>query len=104
LERNGAGYPLGSPRRSFILSGAIILAALLYGLGVHALTVVVRDHGPVWGSVSLRGNGAIVVPLVLGLLGIGACVWFCGRQRAWFAMAVGPFALLVGLFVIAGGF
>src|SRR5690348_5572752 len=88
MERNGARYPLGPQRRALFQTSAIVLAALLYGLGAHAVTVVVRDHGPAWGSVSLRGNGAIIVPLALGLVGIGASVWLCVRWRAWIAIAV----------------
>jgi hypothetical protein len=77
-------------------------AALLAGLVLHVLAVALRDAGPVWGAVSLRGNGAaVVLPLAVAALVVTEV--FCVRQRAWLGLALVPVGLVAGLFVVLGG-
>ncbi len=103
--KDGLLYGWRGPRATTLTMTLIAAAAgLLYGLVVHALTVVVRDHGPEGGALSFRGNGAIVVPMVLGLLGLIAAEWLCARRRAWLGMMVAPMAIILGMVVVAGTF
>jgi hypothetical protein len=89
--------------RSLIFSLIATAIALLFGLAFHFLAVFLRDNGPAFDGISLRGNGAlIIVPVALLGLIIGEIV--CVRRRAWLAVVLLPFALFIGLFVIAGSF
>jgi hypothetical protein len=89
--------------RSLIFSLVATILALLFGLAMHFLAVFLRDNGPSFDSISFRGNGALII-LPVALLGliIGeiVCVW----RRAWLAVVLLPFAIYIGLFVIAGSF
>jgi len=89
--------------RSFIFSLVATVLALLFGLAMHFLAVFLRDNGPSFDNISFRGNGALIVlPIaILGLI-IGEIV--CIRARAWLAVVLLPFAVFIGLFVIAGSF
>jgi hypothetical protein len=77
-------------------------AALMTGLALHVLAVALRDAGPEWGAISLRGNGATVV-LPLAVVALVVTEVFCVRHRAWFGLALVPVALVAGLFVVLGG-
>jgi hypothetical protein len=85
--------------KSSLVLGA---AALLAGLALHVLAVALRDAGPVWGAISLRGNGATaVLPLAVAALVVAEV--FCVRHRAWLGLALVPVGLVAGLFVVLGG-
>ena len=89
----------GSPIWSLIATAL----ALLGGLALHFLAVYLRDNGPSFDGISLRGNGALIVlPVALLALIPGEIVVV--RRRAWLAVALLPIALFIGLFVIAGSF
>ena len=89
--------------RSLIFSLIATAIALLFGLAMHFFALFLRDNGPSFDSISFRGNGALIVlPIaILGLI-IGEIV--CIRARAWLAVVLLPFAIFIGLFVIAGSF
>jgi hypothetical protein len=77
-------------------------AAALAGVVLHLVAVSLRDFGPAWGAISLRGNGAaIVLPVAVAALVVAEAL--CIRQRAWLGMALVPVGLLSGLFVVLGG-
>lgn len=81
---------------------ALAASAVLAGLVLHILAVAMRDFGPEWGALSLRGNGAaIVLPLAVATFVVGEVL--CVRRRAWLGMALVPLGLFVGLFVVLGG-
>jgi|SRR6266571_6389367 hypothetical protein len=90
-------------RSSFNFSLIATTIAILFGLALHSLAVYLRDNGPSFDGISVKGNGAtIVLPVaVIGLI-IGEIV--CIRRRAWLGVIVLPFAIFIGLFVIAGSF
>ena len=46
---------------SLIFSLITIALALLFGLALHFLAVFLRDNGPSFDGISLRGNGALIV-------------------------------------------
>lgn len=76
---------------------------LLVGLALHYFAVYLRDYGPQGDGFSLRGNGALIVlPIAIIALLVGEL--FCAVQRAWLGMVLLPFALFLGMFVIAGSF
>ena len=89
--------------RSLMLPFISSALALLFGLALHFLAVFLRDNGPSFDGISLRGNAALIV-LLVALIGpiIGKIVEM--RRRGWFAVELLPFALFIGLFVIAGTF
>ena len=72
------------------------------GVVLRALIVSLRDNGPAWDGVSLRGNGAIVLLLPVAAL-LVAAVALCLRRRAWLAAVLVPAGLFAGLFVVSGG-
>ena len=74
----------------------------MYRLAVHVVTVYFRPHGSSWNATSLRENGAIVF-LLLAPLGLIAGEVLLARRRALLGMALLPFAIFLGLFVVAGG-
>jgi hypothetical protein len=88
---------------SFIFSLIATALAFLFGLALHFLAVFLRDNGPSFDGISFRGNGALIILLValLGLI-IGEIV--CVSRRAWLAVVLLPFAIFIGLFVVAGSF
>ena len=89
--------------RSLIFSLIATAIAFLFGLAMHYLAVFLRDNGPSFDSISFRGNGALIMlPVALLCLIIGEIV--CVRRRAWLAVVLLPFAVYIGLFVIAGSF
>jgi hypothetical protein len=89
--------------RSLIFSTIAIAIAFLFGLAMHFLAVFLRDNGPSFDNISFRGNGALIVlPVALIGLIIGEIV--CVRRRAWLAVVLLPFAVFIGLFVVAGSF
>jgi hypothetical protein len=96
--------PPPRPRSSTALrfSLAAGAAALLAGLALRALIVLLRDSGPVWEGVSLRGNGAAVL-LVPAAAALVAAEVLCARRRAWLGMVLVPLAFTSGLFLLAGG-
>jgi hypothetical protein len=67
-----------------VLIGVFVAGALL-----HFLTLLLRDHGPSFGSIALNGNGASIV-LVLDLLGILIAEAICVKRRTWLAMLLLP--------------
>ena len=91
-----------TPSLAFALAAGAGAGALLVGLVLRALIVSVRDYGPTWGGVSLRGNGATVLLLPVAVLTAVAVV-LCLRRRAWLAAALVPIGLGIGLFVAGGG-
>lgn len=89
--------------RSIIFSLIATAIVFLFGLALHFLAVFLRDNGPSFDGISFRGNGAfIILPVALLGLIIGEIV--CVRRRAWLAVVLLPFAVYIGLFVIAGSF
>lgn len=89
--------------RTLIFTVSVAALGLLVGLALHFLAVFLRDQGPSFDGISLRGNGALIVLPVAGLvLILGEIV--CVRSRAWFAAVLLPIALFLGLFVIVGSF
>jgi hypothetical protein len=90
------------PNRHWWDAVATAVAALCIGLALHALAIWLRDSGPAWDGVSLRGNGALVVLLLAAaVMVVGELV--TARRRSWLGMLVIPVALFAGLFVVAGG-
>jgi hypothetical protein len=89
----------GAPWRDAL---ALAVVALVIGLALHILGVWLRDSGPTFDGISLRGNGALVVLLVaVAVLVAGELV--AARRRSWWGMLPIPPALFAGLFVVAGG-
>jgi hypothetical protein len=81
--------------------GAAIIG-LAAGLSLNLIAVYVRDHGPTWGTYSMRGNKAIVLLLLAPLaVLLGEVVY--ARRHSWLAMAFLPIATFLGLFVVNGG-
>ena len=89
--------------RSLIFSLIATAIAFLLGLAMHYLAVFLRDNGPSFDSISFRGNGALII-LPVALLGLIIGEIVCVRRRAWLAVVFLPFAVYIGLFVIAGSF
>lgn len=89
--------------RSLIFSLIATAIALIFGLALHFLAVFLRDNGPSFDGISFRGNGALII-LPLALLGLIIGEIVCVRRRAWLAVVLLPFAVYIGLFVIAGSF
>jgi hypothetical protein len=88
---------------SFIFSLIATALAFLFGLALHFLAVFLRDNGPSFDGISFRGNGALIIlPVALHGLIIGEIV--CVSRRAWLAVVLLPFAIFIGLFVVAGSF
>lgn len=86
--------------RPVVVAGAL---GLLVGLAVHLLAVYLRDHGPVGDGWSLRGNGAaVVLMLAAAMLIAGLLVWV--RRGGWLSALFWSAALVIGLFIVAGGF
>jgi hypothetical protein len=89
--------------RAVIFTISVTALGLLVGLALHFLAVFLRDNGPSFDGISLRGNGALIVlPVALLVLILGEIL--AVRRRAWLAVVLLPIALFVGLFVIAGSF
>jgi hypothetical protein len=88
---------------SLIFSLFATAIALLFGLALHFLAVFLRDNGPSFDGISFRGNGALIV-LPVALLGLIIGEIICVRRRAWLAVVLLPFAIFIGLFVLAGSF
>ena len=88
---------------SLIFSLIATAIALLFGLALHFLAVFLRDNGPSFDGISFQGNGAAIV-LLVALLGLIIGEIICVRRRAWLAVVLLPFAIFIGLFVIAGSF
>jgi hypothetical protein len=78
------------------------LVTLGCGLGLHVLATWLRDSGPAWDGVSLRGNEALLV-LAVAMAVLAACEVVAFRRRSWLSIVLVPAALWMGLFVIAGG-
>ena len=89
--------------RSLIFSLIATALAFLFGFAMHFIAVFLRDNGPSFDNISFRGNGALIIlPVALIGLIIGEIV--CIRRRAWLGVVFLPFAVYIGLFVIAGSF
>jgi len=89
--------------RTVIFTMSVTVFGLLVVLALHYLAVFLRDQGPSFDGIALRGNGAlIVVPVAALVLMLGESV--CVRSRAWVAAVLLPIALFLGLFVIVGSF
>ena len=89
--------------RALIFTLIATALAFLFGLAMHFLAVFLRDNGPSFDSIPFRGNGALIIlPVALLSLIIGeiVCVW----RHAWLAVVLLPFAVYLGLFVVAGSF
>jgi hypothetical protein len=89
--------------RSLIFSLIATALALLFGLTLHVLAVFLRDNGPSFDGISFRGNGALIV-LPVALLGLIIGEIVCVSRRAWLAVVLLPFAVFIGLFILAGSF
>ena len=87
--------------RSLIYSLIATALAFLFGLALHFLAVFLRDNGPSFDGISFRGNGALIV-LPVALLGLIICEIMCVSRRAWLGVVLLPFAIFIGLFIIAG--
>ena len=94
MKGTSTGYALGA--------GAI---SLVVGLALHVLATYLRDDGPSWESLSLslRGNGALVV-LIPAMIALVLGELLCVRRRAWLGTLLVPLGLYVGLFVVLGSF
>jgi hypothetical protein len=88
---------------SLIYSLIATALAFLFGLSMHYLAVFLRDYGPSFDGISFRGNGALIV-LPVALLGLIIGEIVCVSRRAWLAVVLLPFAVFIGLFIIAGSF
>jgi hypothetical protein len=88
---------------SFIFSLIATALAFLFGLALHFLAVFLRDNGPSFDGISFRGNGALII-LPVALLGLIIGEIVCVSRRAWLAVVLLPFAIFIGLFVVAGSF
>jgi hypothetical protein len=86
------------------LAGALALVAiaLCTGLAMHVLAVWLRDSGPAWDGMSLKGNGALIV-LPVAVVALVVVEVEAARRRSWLGMLLVPVALFAGLFVVAGG-
>jgi hypothetical protein len=89
--------------RLLIFSLIATALAFLFGLTLYFLAVSLRDNGPSFGGISFRGNGALII-LPVALLGLIIGEIVCVSRRAWLAVVLLPFAVFIGLFVIAGSF
>lgn len=89
--------------RSLIYSLIAIALAFLFGLALHFLAVFLRDNGPSFDGISFRGNGALIV-LPVALLGLIIGEIMCVSRHAWLGVVLLPFAVFIGLFIIAGSF
>ena len=89
--------------RSLIFSLIATAIAFLSGITLYFLAVFLRDNGPSFNSISFRGNGALII-LPVALLGLIIGEIVCVRRRAWLAVVLLPFAVYIGLFVVAGSF
>lgn len=90
-------------RSSFNFSLIATVIAFLFGLAMHFLAVYLRDNGPAFDGISFKGNGALIIlPIALIGLIIGEVV--CIVRRAWLGVVLLPFAVFIGLFVVAGSF
>jgi hypothetical protein len=89
--------------QSLIFSLIATAIALLLGLVLHFLAVFLRDNGPSFDGISFRGNGALIV-LPVALLGLIIGEIVCVSRRAWLAVVLLPFAVFIGLFILAGSF
>ena len=89
--------------RSLIFSLIATAIAFLFGLAMHFLAVYLRDNGPSFDGISFRGNGALII-LPVALLGLIIGEILCVRRRAWLGVVLLPFAVFIGLFVVAGSF
>jgi hypothetical protein len=86
-----------------LIRGVLLAAVALWvGLGLHALAIWLRDSGPAWDGVSLRGNGALIV-LLVAVVALMAGEVLAARGRSRLGMVLVPVALFAGLFVVAGG-
>lgn len=85
-----ASQPAAGPAR--LLGGTFVLA-LIGGALLDLLTALVAGAGPSGDGWSLRGNGAIVIPLGLepAVLGAGwtALALHCGRHPRWLTLGIG---------------
>jgi hypothetical protein len=91
--------PFASSVSFSLLAG---LGALAAGIGLDCGVVFLRDAGPAWNGISLRGNGAVArLPLALLFLMVGEVL--CARRRAWIGILLVPVALIAGVFVVVGG-
>jgi hypothetical protein len=88
--------------RSLVVSIIVICVGLLFGLGLHFVTIYFRDHGPSFGGFSLNGNGAIIL-LVLAPIALIIGEVYAVRNRAWPGVILLPVAIFLGVFVIMGG-
>lgn len=88
--------------RSLVVSIIVTVVGLLFGLGLHVVTIYFRDHGPSFGGFSLNGNGAIIF-LVLAPIALIIGEVFAVRNSAWLGVILLPVAIFLGVFVILGG-
>jgi hypothetical protein len=88
--------------RSLVVSITVTFVGLLFGLGLHVVTIYFRDHGPSFGGFSLNGNGAIIL-LVLAPIALIIGEVYAVRNRAWLGVILLPVAIFFGVFVILGG-
>jgi len=89
-------------RTSWLTALGLTTVALCVGLGLHVLAVWLRDAGPAWDGVSLRGNGALIV-LLFAAMAVAAGEVVAVGQRSWLGALLFPMAIFAGLFVVAGG-
>jgi hypothetical protein len=90
-----------SLRSSLVASAMITVIGFVAGIAVHFITVFFRDHGPLTGPYTFRGDGAIVFLLLAPIcLIVGEIVAW--RRRAWLAVALLPVAIVAGLFIFGG--
>src|SRR5207302_6053712 len=72
---------LSRPHQTLTASLVLSASAVLAGVVLHVVAIAMREFGPEWGAISLRGNGAaIVLPIVMATLVGGEVI--CARRGA----------------------
>lgn len=81
--------------------GLTAFAGLLTGAGIGLATDIASRSDVSFGNMSLRGNGALIVPVLLLPLAVAAGIVWILKARVggarWFAVPVWPLALVVGI-------
>ena len=94
-------------RRAASILGLTVFAGLLTGTAIGLITDVASRSDVSFGGGTLRGNGALVVPVLLLPLAIVIGVFVLLKARVggarWLAVPVWPVALIVGIGLAGAG-
>ena len=94
-------------RRAASILGLTVFAGLLTGAAIALVTDVASRSDVSFGNGTLRGNGALIVPVLLLPLAIVIGVFVLLKAQVggarWFAVPLWPVALVVGIAVAGSG-